>query len=62
ATEDLKREISTEIEEIEKQADEVTHFPYSFGGPPKEGGNQGRTAPVPPPPSPEVKEKEEDGA
>jgi TatA/E family protein of Tat protein translocase len=42
ATEDLKGEISSEIEEIKKETQEVTHFPYSLLGPQrKEEGHQG---------------------
>jgi len=62
ATEELKSEISTEIQEIEKQAKEVTHFPYSFV-PPKGGEANDRKKASPSPPSmtgPE--EKGDDGA
>jgi TatA/E family protein of Tat protein translocase len=62
ATEELKGEISTEIEEIEKQTKEVTHFPYSFV-PPKGGEAHDRGMASPPPSSGAGPEgKEEDAA
>lgn len=60
ATEELKNEISTEIQEIEKQTKEVTHFPYSFGSHKGEGADEGGAAPSPPPSSPEGKEEHGD--
>jgi len=59
-TGELKREISTEIQEIEKQTEEVTRFPYSFGGPKGKEANLSGTGPSPESPSSEEKQKDGD--
>ena len=56
ATEEIKHEISTEVQEIEKQAgdlksqaEDLTHFPYAFGSPQQGQGSEAKTAtPAPP--------------
>jgi TatA/E family protein of Tat protein translocase len=65
ATEEIKNEISSEVQEIEKQAADlksqaadVTHFPYAFGAPQQAQQGQGPEAQTATPSPSEVKPAE----
>ena len=73
ATEEIKNEISSEVQEIEKQAADLknqaadlTHFPYAFGSPQQGRGLEPETASSTSPsevkPAETPAEKEEDHA
>jgi len=75
ATEEIKHEISTEVQEIEKQAADLksqaadlksqaadlTHFPYAFGSPQQGQGPEAKAAtPSPPEVEPTAKPVEQE--